>query len=103
MAAPRKAKAKAPANSAPEEGKCKCGCGQAATKSYRQGHDAKHVSQLREAFERGELTRDQALAAVSHSAGLQAKLARSLELAAGRKTAREAADKEPHPAARQAA
>src|SRR5262245_33529127 len=90
MATTRKTKATA---AAPKEGTCRCGCGEATTVRYRPGHDARHCSQLRKQFEDGKLTRDQALAAVSHSDKLTAKLGRSLDLAAERIAARESAQK----------
>ena len=73
------------------EGKCRCGCGEAVTALYRPGHDARHCSQLRASYEDGKLTRAAALAQVTHSDKLAAKLTRALDLADGRIAAREAA------------
>jgi hypothetical protein len=69
---------------------CKCGCGALVSKSYKPGHDARHASKLRVAYEAGEVTREQAIEAVGAGTLLASKLNRSLDLADQRNAARSA-------------
>lgn len=62
-------------NSTP--GTCLCGCGENAPRSYRPGHDARHVSQLARAVREGTLDKRAALRAVP-TEPLRAKLTRVL-------------------------
>jgi hypothetical protein len=67
---------------------CQCGCGASVQRKFAQGHDARHASQLRQAFEAGKLTRQQAQARADKiSPAFSRKVQRSLELAAERKQA----------------
>ena len=60
--------------------KCKCSCGGPTTKVYAQGHDARHVSQLKAAVIAGKMTRDQAAKVLAPADRLVAKLNHSLDL-----------------------
>lgn len=87
-AATKPAATKPAAKSEPKQmNQCGCGCGQAVKGRFAQGHDARHCSQLRQAYEAGSLTRAKALAQVAFSDKLTAKLTRSLDLADERKAA----------------
>lgn len=84
-----------PKAAAPAPKLCGCGCKQTVTKRYRPGHDARHCSQLRAAYEAGKIGRDAALAQVAHSPLLVSKLTRSLALADQRNAAKTSAAKKP--------
>lgn len=81
---------------------CRCGCGErTGGGSYRPGHDARHVSQLKQAVVDKTMTRAQALAAArkaEFSPLLLGKLEHSIDLATAVK-----APAEPKPKAAPAA
>ena len=84
---------------------CKCGCGRTCLGTYAQGHDARHVAQLRQAVIDGRMTEDGALTNLIHAPKLQAKLRHSLDLhaQAERKRDQAAKDKAAQPRSAKAA
>jgi hypothetical protein len=98
---PKPAKAEKTAKPALEPVSCKCGCGEVTGKGslFRQGHDARMVSNLVTLVTKGETSRDEAIkAAAKISEPLKAKTVRALDNAAA-KVARAAVAQEAKAAA----